>query len=76
MSMTALLIGGTSPSRISPSSRIRATISEVKPCSVGAVEKSISEEFGMRMLTLPCPFAEMAPLATTAAAVSASCSVS
>ena len=36
--------------------------------------KYISSAPGTRMLTLPCPLAEIAPLATTRWAMSATCS--
>ena len=67
---TAPWIGGSLPSRSVPSSATRAMPSGCSPFSDEADVKYISSAPGTRRLTLPCPLAEMAPPASTFAAVS------
>src|SRR5580700_1684673 len=74
MATTAPWIGGSSPSSRVPSSDTRTTAEAGWPCSDGPAVKYISCAPGTRTLTLPCPLAEMAPLATTRWAISATCS--
>ena len=66
---TAPWIGGSLPSRSVPSSATRAIPSDPSPFSDDADVKYISSAPGTRRLTLPCPLAETAPLASTLAAV-------
>ena len=68
---TAPWIGGSSPSSRVPSSPTRTTAEAGWPRSDGPAVKYISSAPGTRTLTLPCPFAEIAPLATTCAAIPA-----
>ena len=68
---TAPWIGGSSPSSRVPSSPTRTTAEAGWPRSDGPAVKYISWAPGTRTLTLPCPFAEIAPLATTRAAIPA-----
>src|SRR5277367_1034979 len=74
MATTAPWIGGRSPSSRAPSSPTRTTAEAGWPRSEGPAVKYISSSPGTRMLTLPCPLAEIAPLATTRWAMSATCS--
>ncbi len=67
---TAALIGGSSPSISVPSSLTRTTASAGWSRSDGPPVKYISSAPGTRTLTLPCPLAEIAPLATTRRAIS------
>src|SRR5512146_2002858 len=67
---TAPWIGGSSPSSRVPSSPTRTTAETGWPRSDGPAVKYISSAPGTRMLTLPCPFAEIAPPATTRRAIS------
>jgi hypothetical protein len=62
---------GSSPSSKVPSSPTRTTAEAGWSRSEGPAVKYISSAPGTRTLTLPCPFAEIAPLATTRAAISA-----
>jgi hypothetical protein len=71
MATTAPWIGGSSPSSRVPSSPTRTTAEAGWPRSEGPAVKYISSAAGTRTLTLPCPFAEIAPLATTRAAIPA-----
>src|SRR5690348_95464 len=70
MATTAPWIGGSSPSSKVPSSPIRTTADAGWSRSEGPAVKYISSAPGTRTLTLPCPFAEIAPLATTRRAIS------
>src|SRR3954454_23364695 len=70
MATTAPWIGGRSPSRSVPSRPTRTTASSGWSRNEVPAVKYISSEPGIRRLTLPCPFAEMAPLATTRDATS------
>ena len=70
MATTAPWMGGSSPSRRVPSSPIRTTAETGWFRSDGPAVKYISSDPGTRTLTLPCPFAEIAPLATTRCAIS------
>jgi len=69
MATTAPWIGGSSPSSKVPSSPTRTTADAGWSRSEGPAVKYISSAPGTRTLTLPCPFAEIAPLATTRAAM-------
>ena len=70
MATTAPWMGGRSPSSRVPSSPIRTTAEAGWSRSDGPAVKYISSAPGTRTLTLPCPFAEIAPLATTRRAMS------
>ena len=65
MATTARWIGGSSPSRSVPSSPTLTTADSGWSRNDGAAVKYISSAPGTRRLTLPWPFAEIAPLATT-----------
>src|SRR6202451_3001398 len=62
---TAPWMGGRSPSSRVPSSPTRTTMEAGWSRSEGPAVKYISSAPGTRTLALPCPFAEIAPLATT-----------
>src|ERR1019366_3044697 len=65
MATTAPWMGGNSPSSRMPSRPTRTTADGAWPRSDGPPVKYISFAPGTRRLTFPCPFAEIAPLATT-----------
>ena len=70
MATTAPWMGGSSPSSSVPSSPTRTTAEAGWSRSDGPAVKYISAAPGTRTLTLPWPFAEIAPLATTRWAMS------
>src|ERR1039458_8953821 len=74
MATTAPWMGGSSPSSSVPSSPTRTTAPAAWLRSDGPAVKYISAAPGTRTLTLPCPLAEIAPLATTRWAISTSSS--
>ena len=71
MATTAPWMGGSSPSSKVPSRPTRTTAEAGWSRSEEPAVKYISAAPGTRTLTLPCPFAEIAPLATTRCAMSA-----